>query len=640
MGEAENRDYLTGLYSRKGIYDKYSGLENGESIHVMFCDLDNFKSVNDIYGHANGDKLLIAIGEVLRECAPDAHIGRLGGDEFILILEGERKKEELVQIAESIIQNVCENKQQLQFMSMVSISIGVVRDEKAGEDFSTILHKSDAAMYQAKQRGKGCCVLYDDLESAILQENIMESTAEEALKSEHFRICYLPINNLQNSRLEQTEVIVHWEKGDGTFWSQEEFRPVLEKSGFIRAVDMYIFEKVCEAIPVLRPSEEQNIKMSVEISRLLVLEKGLGDSLKTIMDKYQIGMDEIELAISETAFDHRDRAQILNNMIVLKEMGFSLALIRFGENFSSFRYLRQLPTNTIRFDTNYIVDNMKNSRGRQIIKTLVRLGKDLKQTVVTDGITEQEEVMFLSSCGCDAAGGTYYSQLLTQEEYSVYAKERMKHRIQKVAYAFQNNLESQEGEFAGEIVGDGVRFIDGISNNWGALYFPGGNAGKNVVKFPEQLFPGDSYTIALWIKPDAVWSWGSVVYASYLGGFASLVPFAGEGISIFRIYEEGDLHGWHDILCRASSLHRWTFLTVTYDAFSESTRYYIDGKKAGYQVNVPIMYSCREVMLGGDPFQKSYTGSVSAFMVFDRAKTEEEIWELYESFLSEPGFRG
>ena len=161
-----------------------------------------------------------------------------------------------------------------------------------------------------------------------------------------------------------------------------------------------------------------------------------------------------------------------------------------------------------------------------------------------------------------------------------------------------------------------------------------------MINFPEQLFSGDSFTIALWIKPDAVWSWGSVVYTAYLNGFASIVPFAGEGISIFRIYEEGDLNGWHDILCRASDLHRWTFITVTYDAYSESTRYYINGVKSGMQVNVPIMYSCRGVMLGGDPFQKSYTGSVSAFMVFDRAKTEEEIRELYQSFLDEPGFRG
>ena len=100
------------------------------------------------------------------------------------------------------------------------------------------------------------------------------------------------------------------------------------------------------------------------------------------------------------------------------------------------------------------------------------------------------------------------------------------------------------------------------------------------------------------------------------------------------------MNGWHDILCRALDLHKWMMLTVTYDSYSESTRYYMNGIKAGYQVNVPIMYNCIDVMLGGDPFQKSYTGTVSGLIVFDRAQTEDEVSALYQSFVDEPGFKG
>lgn len=641
MGEVDNRDYLTGLYNRKGIVEKYASLpKEGDHVQVMFCDLDNFKSVNDVYGHATGDKLLVTVAELLQECAPEAYVGRLGGDEFILVFSGDIAKEQLAVTAANILNGILERRKTLQYMFLVSISIGIVRDEKTDTEFSQILHKSDAAMYQAKSRGKSCYVFYDDLEEQLLIERQMESLAEDALKKGLFKIKYLPVNNLQNSRLEKTQVYVCWQKEDGTCWTQEEFRPVLEKNGFIRKVDLFVFEETCKIIPQLRVSEEQPIKMGIEMSRLLLIEDELQSVLKKTMKQYGVSTDEIEICIDESAFTSRSDAQMVYAIESLNKAGFSVALIHFGKNFSSFRYLRQLSVNSIHFDTAYLKEYMKNGRGRQIIKTLIRLGKDLKQLMVADGIESPEEILFLSGCGCDAASGSYYSELLNEEEYVKYAKDRMKHRIQKIAYAFKDNLDSTEGEFTGKIQGDGVRFIDGISDNWGGIYFPGGKASDNVITFPEQLFSTNSYTISLWIKPDAVWSWGSVVYVGFLGGFASIVPFAGEGISIFRIYEEGDLNGWHDILCRATELHKWTFITVTYDAFSESTRYYIDGKIAGYKMGVPIMYSCRQVMLGGDLFQKSYTGSVSAFMVFDQVKTEEEVEQLYQSFLREPGFRG
>lgn len=109
MGETDNRDYLTGLYNRKGIVEQYEALPSGSKVHIMFCDLDNFKSVNDIYGHAAGDKLLVAIANLLQECAPEAIVSRLGGDEFILAFVGEKSKEELEKTASLIIDEVRAN---------------------------------------------------------------------------------------------------------------------------------------------------------------------------------------------------------------------------------------------------------------------------------------------------------------------------------------------------------------------------------------------------------------------------------------------------------------------------------------------------------------------------------------------------
>ena len=116
MGEAENRDYLTGLYNRKGIYEQFDELPKDKKVWIMFCDLDNFKSVNDIYGHAAGDKLLIAIARLLEERVPGARVGRLGGDEFIVLLSGNHSKKKLLGITDEIIQSVITIRRQMDFL--------------------------------------------------------------------------------------------------------------------------------------------------------------------------------------------------------------------------------------------------------------------------------------------------------------------------------------------------------------------------------------------------------------------------------------------------------------------------------------------------------------------------------------------
>lgn len=636
MGTTDNRDYLTGLYNRKGIARQYQSFPKNGKAHIMFCDLDNFKSVNDIYGHAAGDQLLVGIAKILRECSPEAVAGRLGGDEFILALTGEQEKETLEETAQRIMRRVGENRKTDAVFSMISVSIGIVWNASAGEELQQILHKGDVAMYQAKHSGKNCYVFFDDLEDRLRQEELMESCAEDALKNGEFQIRFQPVLNMQSSRLERTMVCVRWERPDKSRWEQEDFRPLFERNGFIRKVDEYVFEKVCEKIGKLR---EELPKVSVQLTGILFLQDRIGEYLKGIMDAHGVSVSDMEIAISETAFSGRGNEQIIAAMRQMKDMGFSLAMIGFGSDFSGFRYLPELPIDMIRYDAGYLKENRKNSRGCQIIKTLVRLGKDLKLLVVADGISDQAEVVFFNSCGCDAASGSYYSEPLDEKEYEAYVKARTADRSRRFAFPFQNHLRSEDGELSGTIAGEGVRFAEGISDIWGGIYFPGGSAGQNVVRFPMRLFCNDSFTISLWIKPEAACYWGSVVYAEFLNGFVSIVPFASEGISIFRVYENGDLNGWHDVLCHSCDLDKWSFVAVTYDAFSGFMRYYINGQKAGYQVNVPIMYSCRQVLLGGDPFQNSYRGAVSAFTVFDGAKTEEEIAGLYESYCGEPGFR-
>ena len=640
MGENNNIDYLTGLYNRKGQYEYFADAANKSYVSAMFMDLDNFKTVNDVYGHQAGDMVLAAFARILKECAPEGVSVRMGGDEFIVIFFGEQTKEQLSDIAEMIIAKTRESQSSLQYMSMISVSAGIIRNETDVQDLEQLLVKSDTAMYQAKQQGKSCYVFYRDIEEKIFLQKTMVDSAVSALRQGCFHISYAPVLNLQNSRLEQTDVYVSWRKDKDTVWKPEEYRPVLERNGFIRELDLHIFEAVCRDLYVFQKKYEVGLKIRIQLSRLLFLDDRIPEKLSEIMEKYQVEAKDLDLSIEETALGQRDSENLIENMNRLVEMGFSLSLINFGKNFFGIRYLRKLPIHMIQFDSAYLKDNIQNHVGRKVIKTLVKLGKELKLTVGAKGITKKDEVIFLRECGCDVAEGQFYSMPLKLKDYVKYAMKKISSGDYCITYPFQGDLCSSAGTLEGTVHGDGIVFSEGVSEKWGGIYFPGGDIGKNVVYLPESLFSANDYTLSFWIKPEAVTPWGSVLYMRYLAGFASLVYNIGDGVSAFRISEDDYINVWHDVLCRAVNLNKWSMLSITYDAFSETARYYINGRKAGYRTNVPTLISCRQVVLGGDPFQKSFRGTVSALMIYDSAKTDTEIASLYRSFYEEPGFRG
>ena len=191
------------------------------------------------------------------------------------------------------------------------------------------------------------------------------------------------------------------------------------------------------------------------------------------------------------------------------------------------------------------------------------------------------------------------------------------------------------------IIGDGITYISGVSDRHGGIHFSGGEIGENVVELPGALFPKDSYTIALWVYPEKKMNWSSAVYARYDGGFISFVPYTGadDGISVFRISVDNE--GFFDITTRAIRLNEWSHMCFAYDAKSESVRSYINGRKGPLsQMSMPVMIGCRQVLLGGDPFQRSYVGSISSLCIYNYALSDREAEHLYQSYAAEPGFCG
>ncbi len=640
MGQIDYVDYLTGLHNRQGVHEFLEGLSENEVIHYMFLDIDNFKTVNDVYGHQAGDETLVIFSRILRECMKDALIARMGGDEFVIVLTGKREKQELSDIAGTIIRRVRQQGKEQVYLSLITVSIGIVRNFSGGEKRDMLMFDSDCAMYEAKRRGKDCYVFFEEIEEQVKQEREMGQQAKDAMNPRQFQFYFQGLMNLQNSLVEQTVVVVEWSAKNNTVWKSREYRPLMEKLGIIRQVDLIIFKKLCQEIAPYRKNSVNYKTICIELTHLLFLDDNLGDMLIDIMSPYGLAPRDFDLGIDESAFSRRDAYKLLANLNRLVEEGFHLTLCHFGKDFSCFRYLRDLPVRSIQFDHSFLKENLGNHRGRKIIKSMVRLGKDLKMLVSAAGVAEKKEVEYLNEYGCNAAYGEFYNLPMKLEDYIGFVGKIMADHKSYVAYPFIRDLCTDGGSLPGKPEGDRITFGRGINDMWGAIYFPGGDVGREVVVLPGELFASDSYTVSMWVKMESVVPWGSIVYMRYAGGFASLIPNAGDGISIFRINEDENVDIWHDVLCRSVEKGKWNMLTVTYNAYSETSVYYINGRKAGKRLNVPVLSACRQVILGGDPFQKSFHGWISAFMVFESVKTAEEIEKLYQDFLCEPGFVG
>ncbi|MBE5884114.1 MAG: EAL domain-containing protein [Lachnospiraceae bacterium] len=329
----------------------------------------------------------------------------------------------------------------------------------------------------------------------------------------------------------------------------------------------------------------------------------------------------------------------LDNRHKIKGVNLTFYTIGVGSEFKSLAYWDQFEFDYIMFEPNYIKRTLATPRGRQILITLLSMGRQLKMQVIADGITTRDDVIFLCSYGCNAISGAYYSNPICKKDYLEYISDKRVVEDEQIEFAFINNFISKDEKYSGEVIGDGILFAPGISENWGSILFPGGFFLENVLKFPGSIL-SESWTVCFWINPTNITSWTSAFYAKYQSHYATFSPYVEGGCCIFRI-SDGTVHGWHDMLARAFQPdNSWHFICMTYDEHSGISRAYIDGINAGILTDLPSLPSCQNIYFGGDSFQPSYEGYLSGVIFFNQPKSDEEITELYEQFKREPGFAG
>ena len=413
--DSSNRDYLTGLYTRQELYRLYQSMESGSCFHFMFLDIDNFKNVNDVYGHNTGDLLLKAVARILKDSAPTSFAIRLGGDEFVMLFTGSHSREQLCEIAENIISRITAKEGFAHISTYISASVGILYHETVSGSLDDILLKSDMAMYYAKSHGKGQYIVFNDIAKSVFSEIEMEQKQTLALENGEFEIRYLPIISAQTSRLRLSQVRLYWKMSEHTIKSQEEFLPLFEKNGFIIKLDEYIWEEACRILRKWIDLGYNPVPVSVNVSRRQIFNPNFLDMLVWLTEKYNLPHNLIGLELPESVFiDSQDA--IYDILDKLKKEGFILEMDDFGEGHSSLKMLQNINVDVIKIDK-CVLDETLNKKGRVLLKHTITMAKELNLKVIADGVEDKEELSFLNSCGCDFAQGFYFSKPLSIDEF-------------------------------------------------------------------------------------------------------------------------------------------------------------------------------------------------------------------------------
>lgn len=422
-----SRDALTGLPNRSLLQDRLDhsiarANRNGEQLAVLFIDLDNFKVINDSLGHAAGDELIVEMAHRLKHCVRDCDtVARYGGDEFVLILEGLRREDEVVQMLERI-QHVVALPMPLSGHALqVSCSMGVAVYPAHGHDLDTLLRHADAAMYQAKGERKGSYRFYTAHLNEAAQERLrLESALHRALPQDEIRVAYQPKVDAVG-RVSGCEALMRWHSLEVGEVPPDRFIPLAEETGLILPLTEHVLRAACRQAAAWRAQGLGCASVAVNLSAAQFREKDLVRRVTEVLRETGLPPEQLELEITEHSLvADVDRAAA--TLRALKEIGVSIALDDFGTGYSSLAYLKRFPVDTLKIDKSFVMACDREDDARAIARAVISLGHSLGMRVVAEGVETAEQFSILVAAGCDEFQGYLFSRPLPPQALHEYLR--------------------------------------------------------------------------------------------------------------------------------------------------------------------------------------------------------------------------
>ncbi len=423
-----NYDALTNLPNRYLLLDRLrqainTARHNNEQLALLYLDLDRFKNVNDNLGHIVGDKLLQAVSQRLQMTLNNNDtISRLGGDEFIILIEKVTDKESIATVAEDILHIFGQPFDVLGHVLHVSTSIGIALYPDDGLNETTMMAHADVSMYQAKNNGKGRYAFYeDDFERDALRLHSMETDLREALTNEEFLLVFQPIHQTHTLELIGFETLIRWHRNHETLVLPDQFLPLANEIDISRLIERWVFLRVFEFIDSIKNQLDRPYQFSINLSPNNLKEAEFTNTLADLVHSHSIDPAWLEIEITEESFLEATD-DVLDHLATLKEIGISIAIDDFGTGYSSLSYLRDYPVDTLKLDGSFIRDLQHSPSSQGIISSTIPLAHKLGMTMVAEGVENKEQLQFLQTLNCDRIQGHYFSAPIAIDEVIPYIK--------------------------------------------------------------------------------------------------------------------------------------------------------------------------------------------------------------------------
>ena len=417
------RDTLTGLPNRLLFADRLEQAvvrseRTRTSMALMLIDIDDFKLVNDSFGHDAGDKLIKAVGDLISKSLRRADtIARLGGDEFAVIIEGIEGPEDAISIADNLTTILEHNVRLDDQETYTSASIGIAVYPGDGNDARALLKNADTAMYRAKESGRHCFQFYKPEMSVSAMERLdLENSLKAAFENDEFLIHYQPVIDIHKNEVVGVEALLRWQHPEKGMIQPTDFVKVVEDCGLIVALGEWMIHSVCKQIKLWQDAGLEKQNVSINLSPRQFKEQDLVTLFTQAMAENGIDGGSLSVEVTErTLIDNVGEVEA--TLKKLRTMGLKILLDDFGTGYASLAYLKEFPVDVVKIDEAFIAGIPDNQDDSAIVDAIAGLTRGLKLALHAEGVENERQLNVLKGLGCQFGQGYYWSKPLPGNEY-------------------------------------------------------------------------------------------------------------------------------------------------------------------------------------------------------------------------------
>lgn len=409
-------DSLTGLPNKNYLEKQFNRLSKQyNEFTMLFMDTNNFKTVNECFGHHYGDLLLKEVA-IRLESLLDKNMTliRISGDEFAILVCGSKRHEDILELIYHI-EHGFEDAFEINHINFViSFSIGIAFYPDNSKNFEELLTSADTAMYKAKEKGRKSYMFFDNnFKESIVEKVWVENNLREAIKKEEFILFYQPQYDIETNKIKGFEALIRWRDKEGNIIPPFKFIGVAEETGLIIPIGEWVIKEACQFIKKLNKLGYADLYIAVNVSVIQLAQESFVQMIQSTIEENRINPKNLHIEITETILMESIESNI-QKMDKIKNMGVLISLDDFGKGYSSLTYLKQLPISILKIEKAFVDDINENKR-KNITGAIINLGHELGLKVVAEGVESKEQMNYLQTYNCDMIQGYIISKPVPQD---------------------------------------------------------------------------------------------------------------------------------------------------------------------------------------------------------------------------------